>query len=127
MRKFLLLFLFLIILVAAGCQKINKELAFVGEGDIWSGQLIVDQNEGDEAYYIHLAYKGDNLDEVEPFLYNLTSQSGVVDYTDQNAELNEKGIFENNLLGENSPSTNEEDEFEIEIRWNGKSEIFNLK
>ncbi|WP_456279007.1 hypothetical protein [Bacillus sp. AK128] len=127
MRKFLLPFIFLVILLLFACETNDNELTFIGKGNNWSAELTVNQDEGKETYKIQLNYKGDNVEEIETFHYNIKSQNGAVDYKQNNAELNKEGIFKNNLLSENSPSTSAEEDLVIEIEWNDKSESFNLR
>ncbi|MEH7226787.1 hypothetical protein V7112_23595 [Bacillus sp. JJ1566] len=127
MRKVFLPFLFLVILSLFACQANDNGLTFMGEGNDWSAELSVNQNDGKETYEIKLIYKGDNIEEIETFRYNIKSRNGVVDYNDKNVELNEEGIYKNNLLSENSDSTSSEDEIVIEMEWNDKGESFNLR
>ncbi|MEH7237999.1 hypothetical protein [Bacillus sp. JJ1562] len=127
MKKFLLPIFFFVTLSLFACQAKDNGLTFIGEGNDWSAELTVNQDEGKETYQIELNYKGDNLEEFETFHYNIKSRNGVIDYNQRNAEFNEEGIFKNNLLSENSLSTQAEDELVIEMEWDDKSESFNLR
>lgn len=126
LRKLLLPILFLGILSLFSCQMNQHDLTFRGEGEKWSVVLTVKQNHGEESYQIKMNYKGNNIEDIEAFRYIVKSQNGVVDYRENDAKLNEEGIFFKKFLSENSPSTSVEEKIVIKIEWNNTSETFSL-
>lgn len=125
LRKLYLPIVFIGILSLFACQSNQNVLIFSGEGENWSAELTINQIVG-ETYQIQMNYKGNNIEDIKVFRYNVESQNGVVDYSENDAKLNEEGIFKRNLLSENSPSTSVEDEIVIKIEWNDISETFLL-
>ena len=93
----------------------------------WSAEFVVYQSGARESYKIKLNYQGENLKKIKTFQYYIISKSGKVDYKESNAELNEEGIFVNELLVDNSPTTPVGDELILTMEWNDNSESFNLK
>lgn len=118
--------LFVIILLVA-YQANENDLLFVGEGENWSAKLIATQINGEENYQIQLHYKGNNIQEIDNFTYYIdTKNNGIINFEVENASLSQEGIYQNNFLISNSPSTSTKDELEIKVEWSGNHESFNL-
>ena len=125
LKRILFPFLLLLIVLVSACQ--SEELIFVGEGEHWSAEVVVNQTDGNETYAIQLGYKGDNVGDIETFSYYLeSSPNGVLEYEANEVLLNEKGLYKGKMLSSNSPSTTNGDELTLEVKWNGESERFVL-
>ena len=126
LKKYFLLFVFLMILLLSACQL--KEILFVGEGENWTAEVTVNQTKGDETYQIQLNYKGNNVAEIETFSYYVdTIKNGIVEFGTNEAALDGKGVYHNRAYSSNSPSTRKDAQLVIKVEWNDKSETFNLK
>ncbi|MFJ5770081.1 hypothetical protein [Psychrobacillus sp. NPDC093180] len=118
---------FLILLLLFACQAKDNDLIFSGEGENWSSKVTVSQTKGDETYRILINYKEYSKEDVPTFSYNVEAKnSGVLNFGENNASLNEEGIYQSNLPISNSPSTSVKDELVIRVEWNGKREEFTL-
>ena len=128
MKKITLGCIFLVTLFLFGCPADENDLLFAGEGENWSSKVTVNQTDGEETYHIQINYKGLSSPEIEGFSYYIeTKNTGVFDFKENNASLNDEGIFQKVLPISNSASTSGKDELVIKIEWNGFSEEFILK
>lgn len=114
------------ILSLFACQAKNNDLTFVGEGNHWSANVTVNQNEGDERYQIQLNYKGSNIEGIEIFSFCVQINDNEVGFGTTDATLNKEGIYQHKSLSSNSPSTRKEDEPVLKVEWNNSSESFTL-
>lgn len=127
MKKIALANLFLVILLLFACQPNDNDFTFDGESENWSAKVTVNQSEGEEKYQLQLNYKGDNIEEIDTFHYQVKSRNnGSINFGAENATLNEEGDYFNKSLASNSPTTNAEDELVITVEWNDVSDSFNL-
>lgn len=126
-KKLTLATIFFVILLLFACQANENDLMFVGEGENWSSEVIVNQTDGDETYKIQINYKGHSIQDIETFSYYVEAKNnGVLDFSENNASLNKEGIYQKDLPISNSPSTSVKDELVIKVEWNGNSEDFSL-
>ncbi|CAM3206951.1 hypothetical protein FITA111629_09940 [Filibacter tadaridae] len=127
MKKSFVLIVFLVSLLSACHTNIN-DLTFVGEGENWSAEVTVHQTNGEETYRFQLNNKGNNLEEIDTFRYFVESKDNrVINYSVNNATLNQEGVHYHKSLSSNSPSTSVEDELVIKVEWNDASESFDLR
>ena len=127
MKKISLTIIFEAILLLFGCQSNDNNFAFNGENEIWSAKVTVNQSEGEENYQLQLNYKGNDIEEIDTFYYEVESKNnGNIDFAAQNASLNKDGVYFNKLLGSNSPTTSSDDELVIKVQWNDSSDSFTL-
>ena len=127
MKKISLTIIFSAILLLFACQSNDNNFVFNGENETWSAKVTVNQNEGEEKYQIQLHYKGNDIEDIVTFLYEVESKNnGNIDFSIHDATLNKDGIYFNKLLGSNSPTTSKDDELVIKIRWNDSSDSFTL-
>jgi hypothetical protein len=110
----------------------TKELVFAGEGEHWKAAITVKYYEyyleGESIYHdsYHteetlLTYKG-NSKNVTTFDYKCSSGSAGTGQT-----LNHAGVSGGHLSGGNGALPREEDTYTMDIHWNGKTELLNLK
>ncbi|WP_059173881.1 hypothetical protein [Bacillus sp. FJAT-27445] len=126
MKKISFAIIFLVIILF-GCQSNDNDLTFDGESEIWSARVTVNQSNGEEKYQIQLNYKGNNIEGIDTFHYQVESNNnGNIDFGADNAKLNKEGIYFNKSLGSNSPTASSDDELVIKIEWNDTSDSFTL-
>jgi len=115
------------ILLLFACQASNNNFVFNGENETWSAKVTVNQSEGNENYQIQLNYKGNNIEEIDTFHYEVKSKNdGNIDFAAHDATLNKDGIYFDKLLISNSPTTSKDDELVLKIHWNDNSDSFTL-
>ena len=127
MKKISLTLILGAILLLFACQSNDNNFAFNGENEIWSAKVTVNQSEGEENYQIQLNYKGNDIEEIDTFYYEVESKNnGNIDFAAHDATLNKDGVYFNKLLGSNSPTTSRDDELVIKVQWNDSSDSFAL-
>ena len=127
MKKISLTIILGAILLLFACQANDNNFTFNGESETWSAKVTVKQKEGEENYQIQLNYKGNDIEEINAFHYEVKSKNnGNIDFSSHNATLNNEGVYVNKLLGSNSPTTSKDDELVIKIQWNDSSDNFTL-
>lgn len=125
MRILIFPFVLLLVLLLSGCQ--TKKLVFVGEDEDWKAKVTVYQTVEYEKHEIQLNYKGNDIQKNEMFSYYVKTSDSGVDFGADNVSLNDNGVYQNTILGSNSPSTSVNDELELKVDWNDKSERFILR
>lgn len=120
MKKLLVLSFSLLFL--ASCQADENDLVFNGTSENWSAQLTISVVNGSEKNDLELKYKGSDLGKMETFNYYVENTDRGTNFGTTNASLNKSGIYTNDDLSSNSPSTTNEDTYIISIDWNGNSE-----
>lgn len=121
MKKLLVLSFSLLFL--ASCQADENDLVFNGTSENWSAQLTISVVNGSEKNDLELKYKGSDLvGTIETFNYYVENTDRGTNFGTTNASLNKSGIYTNDDLSSNSPSTTNEDTYIISIDWNGNSE-----
>ena len=127
MKKISLTIIFGAILLLFACQSNDNNFTFNGENETWSAKVTVIQSEGEEIYQIQLHYKGNDIEEIDTFHYEVKSgNEGNIDFATHNATLNNDGVYFNKLLGSNSPTTSKDDELVIQVQWNDSNDSFTL-
>ena len=127
MKKISLTIIFGAILLLFACQSNDNNFAFNGENEIWSAKVTVNQSEGEENYQLQLNYKGNDIEEIDTFYYEVESKNnGNIDFAAQDATLNNDGVYFDKLLGSNSPTTSKDDELVLKVQWNDSSDSFTL-
>ncbi|MEI4770936.1 hypothetical protein WAX74_15035 [Psychrobacillus sp. FJAT-51614] len=125
MREFLVIAALLLLL--AGCQTDEDDLNFSGSGENWSVELTFSVINGSDNNEIEIKYNGKDLDLVEPFNYYVENTKSGTNFGADNLTLNRNGIYTNDDLSSNSPTTTSEDTFDFTVERNGTSESFVLK
>jgi hypothetical protein len=121
MKKILLFSLtfYIILSLLTGCQQ--KTLYFKGEGDYWEGSYISHQTSDSENGEFEFIYKGKG--NVKDIVYKITSNTG-----ESSGNINVKGkSFKDSKACSGCAVSNEDEEFNVVIKWDGKEDSFTLK
>ncbi len=113
-------------LLLVGCQEMKEELHFNGSSENWSAELEVSVIEASEENKLKLKYKGKDIECTESFDYILENKTSQTTYGANSVNLDKDGLYTNNDLSSNSPSTTSEDAINITINWEEHSESFVL-
>lgn len=108
----LILFLLLLLLVTA-CS--NNVVNYKGESDNWSVSCVVQNSNSSASYEYVIRYLGNNPSSIEKVNYKFLSE---------NINTSEETPFNTTIKGkaENRPPFLDEDEFVVEIGWEGNTE-----
>lgn len=106
----------------AACQADENDLVFNGTSENWSAQLTISVINGSENNDLELTYKGNDLDSIESFNYYVENTDRGTNFGGNNVSLNKSGVYINNDMSSNSPTTTNKDTFMISVNWNVNSE-----
>jgi len=108
----LVLFLILLLLVTA-CS--NNVVTYKGESDNWSVSCVVQNSNSSASYEYEIRYLGKNPSSIENVNYKFISE---------NINISEETPFNTVIKGkaENRPLFLDEDQFVVEIGWEGNTE-----
>ncbi|WP_419962329.1 hypothetical protein [Psychrobacillus sp. BM2] len=120
--KKLLVFPLLLLLLLAACKADENDLVFNGTSENWSAQLTISVINGAENNDLELKYMGNDVGTIETFNYYLENTDRGTTFEGNNVSLNKSGIYTNEDMSSNSPSTTNEDTYIISVDWNGNSE-----
>jgi hypothetical protein len=123
LKKVNLNLLVLLTILLYGCQ--SNTLSFIGEGEDWSAEVIVQHYSGKESEDIIIHYQGEDIDSVDSFNYLIEAPSWGTGQG--SAVLNKAGVFKDEGVSLNERRTSSDAELTITIEWNGKTETFILK
>lgn len=112
----------LLLLFLAACQADENDLVFNGISENWSAQLTITVINGSENNDLELSYKGNDLGSIESFNYYVENTDRGTNFGGNNVSLNKSGIYTNDDMSSNSPTTTNEDTYIISVDWNGNSE-----
>lgn len=107
------------LILIAGCQQ--KTLNFKGEGDYWEGSYTSNQTSDSENGEFEFVYKG--KENVKDIVYKITSNTGE---SSGNINVNGKRFTDSDGCS-GCLVSNEDDEFNVVIKWDGKEDTFTLK
>jgi hypothetical protein len=107
------------LLFITGCQQ--KTLYFKGEGDYWEGSYTSNQTSDSENGEFEFVYKDEGS--VGELSYKITSNTGE---SSGNINVNGKRFTDSNACSGCAVS-NEDEEFHVVIKWDGKEDEFTLK
>ena len=117
----------LLLLFLAACQPGGNDLVFNGTSENWSAQLTISVINGSENNDLELTYKGNDLGSIEAFNYYVENTDRGTNFRRNNVSLNKSGIYTNDDMSSNSPTTTSEDTYIITVDWNGNSEEIVIK
>lgn len=120
--KKLLVFPLLLLLLLAACKADENDFVFNGTCENWSAQLTISVINGAENNDLELKYMGNDVGTIETFNYYLENTDRGTTFEGNNVSLNKSGIYTNEDMSSNSPSTTNEDTYIISVDWNGNSE-----
>jgi hypothetical protein len=120
-KSYLLVVVFFLFM--AGCQ--TNGLYFSGESTNWKAEVFIQQITKDqEEATLVLKYQGkEDISSLGQFEYFVKLPKHGFGGT---AQLNDAGIYEGNS-GLSNGKTYKDNEIEVSVRWNGKTERFILK
>jgi hypothetical protein len=121
----LIALLFVLVFMLSACSN-AKTLNFSGESDQWSADLKVTQTKDDyEKQEFKLSYKGEDLNSVGEFSYNVETNAGG--FGSSGVKLDDNGILK--AIDQGNPTNAkviEESEVEVIVEWNDNSEVIKL-
>ena len=115
MRKLLVVPLLLLFL--ATCQSDENDFIFNGTSENWSAQLTISVINGSENNELELTYQGKDLGTIEAFYYYVENTNRGTNFGGNNVSLNQSGIYTNDDMSSNSPTTTDKDTFMISVEW----------
>lgn len=108
-------------ILLTGCQQ--KTYYFKGEGEYWEGSYTSNQTSDTEHGEFMFGYKGEGKEKVGEVVYEITSNSGS-----SSGNINVSGrTFTDSNACSGCVKTNEDEEFKVVIKWDGKKDEFILK
>ena len=111
-----------------------KTTSFQGESEHWSGTFTAEIPDGEIALAGKLKYKGQDLDSLGQVLCTFETAAGKIvtesllaGSTSINAPIGEKGTIESIGIGGNKSLMSKTEVVKVTVKWDGKSESFDLR
>ncbi|MDC7720673.1 hypothetical protein [Priestia megaterium] len=112
-----------ILILLASCSEEDKSLRFEGESENWKSQYFLTQDKDKENGEGSIIYKGPNKDNIGEVTYKIEGSYGSIDVTSTPVD-GKMGI---NDACEGCAKQDSSDPFHVTIKWDGKTEKFDLK
>ncbi|MGB3569677.1 MAG: hypothetical protein WBA30_21330 [Priestia megaterium] len=112
-----------ILILLASCSEEDKSLRFEGESENWESQYFLTQDKDRENGEGSIIYKGPNKDDIGEVTYKIEGSYGSIDVTSTPVD-GKMGI---NDACEGCAKQDSSDPFHVTIKWDGKTEEFDLK
>jgi len=112
-----------ILILLASCSEEDKSLRFEGESENWKSQYFLTQDKDKENGEGSIIYKGPNKDNIGEVTYKIEGSYGSIDVTSTPVD-GKMGI---NDACEGCAKQDSSDPFHVTIKWEGKTEKFDLK
>lgn len=112
-----------ILILLASCSEEDKTLRFEGESENWKSQYFLTQDKDKENGEGSIIYKGPNKDNIGEVTYKIEGSYGSIDVTSTPVD-GKMGI---NDACEGCAKQDSSDPFHVTIKWDGKTEEFDLK
>jgi hypothetical protein len=113
MKKIIVFCIFAIFILMAACS--NEVISYKGESENWLITSTVQSNDESSNYQYTIKYKGKNLSSIEKVNYKFMSEN-----IHAKEEAPFEPVIERNV--ENREPFKDEEEFIVEIDWNGETE-----
>ena len=107
-------------------------MSFQGEGENWSGTFTTEIPDGEITQAGKLKYKGQDLNSLGRVLCIFETAAGkivaesLLAGTSIDAPIGEKGTIESIGMGGNKSLMSKTEVVKVTVKWDGKSESFNL-
>ncbi len=107
-------------------------MSFQGEGENWSGTFTAEIPDGEITQAGKLKYKGQDLDSLGRVICTFETAAGkivaesLLAGTSTDAPIGEKGTIESIGMGGNKSLMSKTEVVKVTVKWDGKSESFNL-
>lgn len=112
-----------ILILLASCSEEDKSLRFEGESENWKSQYFLTQDKDKENGEGSIIYKGPNKDNIGEVTYKIEGSYGSINVTSTPVD-GKMGI---NDACEGCAKQDSSDPFHVTIKWDGKTEKFDLK
>jgi len=111
------------LILLASCSEEDRTLRFEGESENWKSQYFLTQDKDRENGEGSIIYKGPNKDNIGEVTYKIEGSYGSIDVTSTPVD-GKMGI---NDACEGCAKQDSSDPFHVTIKWDGKTEEFDLK